>query len=146
MLVEFESRGRRSDFYYRQDVLLHKAVEVDTSQFLSLTEAQLVTVLVFAEIVLLFLDRPVRQVHCCVLIDVERELVAAHPNVALFKQEPPVLRSNQHPQTNVKLSLVDEHRPLDVFLNYDRFGPTRCLNLRGLFWSRVLRLMIQAGN
>lgn len=94
MLVEFESRGRRSDFYYRQDVLLHKAVEVDTSQFLSLTEAQLVTVLVFAEIVLLFLDRPVRQVHCCVLIDVERELVAAHPNVALFKQEPPVLRSN----------------------------------------------------
>lgn len=146
MLVEFESRSRRSDFNDRQNVLLHDAVEVDACQFLSLTEPQLITVLVFAEVVLLFLDRPVRQVHCCVLINVERELVAAHPNVALFKQVPPVLRSNQHPQTDVELSLVDEHWPLDVFLDHDRFGPARCLNLRGLFRNSILRLIIQAGN
>jgi len=71
VLIELESRGRRSDFYYRQDVLLHEAVEVDACKFLSLTEPQLVSVLVLAEVVLLFLDRPVREVHCCVLIDVE---------------------------------------------------------------------------
>ena len=46
-------------------------------------------------------------------------LLSRHSNVALLKVETLVVRGNHHPETDVKLPLIDKKRPLYVFLEYE---------------------------
>lgn len=104
-------------------------MKVDARQFSGLRVAELVAVFVLAEVFLIFLDCPISEVHCCVLIDIEGILVAAEADVALFEKVPAVLWRHQNPKANIELPLIDQQGSLNVFLNHDRLGFGSDLNL-----------------
>lgn len=50
---------------------------------------------------------------------IARVRVATHADVALTKQVAFVFVANQHPEANVKFSIVNQERSLYVLLNYE---------------------------
>lgn len=119
LFVYLESGCDQRQLNNGHDVFAYQLVEVHSRQLRGFLERELVSVLMLAVILVFLLDSVISQVHIQVFeaILVERILLRRHPDVALFEAVALVLVSYQHPQPDIKLSLPDQHGPLDVFLN-----------------------------
>jgi len=66
------------------------------------------------------LDCVVCQMHRCSLYIVKGVGIAGHSNVAFSEKVAIVLMGDQHPKSDVKFTLIDQKRPLDVLLDHEK--------------------------